>query len=88
MWKMRFKIDMMDKPLTIFAEDVRFPSMPFIKVTGLRKEMRSPIISLPDDDSFKEVSDLDSLYIPYHSVVYIGTVDKKGEVKEFSPKAI
>lgn len=72
LWVVKFRPDMHDEPIKVYAEDVDMMDMPMIYVRGIRTKHRSAIIEMPKDEAFEELVECDPLIIPYVNIVHIG----------------
>jgi hypothetical protein len=83
MFKVKFREEGRERPVTLFAEEVD-TSTPFVMtVKSIRQENRSGKIIMADDD-YEEFSKMDFVTFPVHSLVYFGQV-KVEAVHKVSP---
>jgi len=86
MYKVMFRVEGRAKIVTLFADEVVY-DMPLIIVKKIRQEVRSGVLTLPDDD-YDEFCSFEHVTIPYSSLGYVGKAKEEEKVARLGPHAI
>ena len=72
MWSLKVKIDILDKPIEVIAEEVDFSHLPLLVIKKIRQREKNSLIELPDSSAYTEFSKFKTLIIPYSNICHAG----------------
>jgi hypothetical protein len=73
-WIVHLKFQLDGKPIEVRADSVDFSNPMLVTITGIRKELRSSVIQLPDSHTYEEFSKFDMVVVPYNWIQFAGRV--------------